>query len=102
MEDGDETGNIFAYYSFCMHAGMGNSGYSNSMDFDDFVKAYNFYSFDLTGTGESFDPDLEPACRVGYYRLQTTFSGNLPVNLNCLIISEFPSCLTLSKNGIIS
>ena len=60
---------------------------------------YCWYAFDCSASSDSFDTDFCPAPRVGYYRLHVNFSEGTPVNLNAVLLSEFPSSITVSKDS---
>ena len=59
-------------------------GCSLGITMDDYEKAYPLFGFDLSNSGESFDPEVLTAPRVGYYRLSTLFSKPCPTNITAI------------------
>ena len=69
---------------------------------DDYEKAYPVFGFDLSNSGESFDPTLSTAARVGFYRLSTLFSDPTPTNITAIMFFEYSGTLTVDVNGKVS
>ena len=77
-------------------------GCSLGITMDDYEKAYPLFGFDLSNSGESFDPKVLTASRVGYYRLSTLFSKPCPKNITAIYFSEYSGTLKVDIDGKIS
>ena len=75
------------------------SGFSAGISLQDYRDVYNWYSFDLTSSNRAANMAYVPACRYGYYRIETQFSSNTKTNLKMIVIAEYPSQVTIDHNG---
>ena len=65
-------------------------------------KACPFYGFDLSNSGESFDPNVGVSSRIGYYRLATQFSESTTCDLMAVYFMEYSGSLNIDRDGLIS
>ena len=91
-----------SYYQFSKVLGAVQTGFSPGITMDGYEKAYPIFCFDLSNSGESFDPMVSTAARVGYYRLSTLFSDPTPTAITGIYFFEYSGTLMVDVNGKVS
>ena len=77
-----------------------NSGFSPGITMDDYLKCYPLYGWDLTNSGESYDPQIACSSRVGYYRLYTLFSDPTPTDIMAVYFFEYSGSILIGNRNL--
>ena len=81
------------------NGGFANTLTTNGLSYDDFRSGYYFVVNDLSTSGKCGISNLIPAIRVGHLRLKVLFSQALPLDINALLLCEYPATVYLNKQG---
>lgn len=77
---------------------MTGTPFSSSITYEDFCTSFYLASFDFTTAQNSNFQFLVPSTRFGHLRAEILFSDNTPIELQLLVLEEYPTELTINHN----
>lgn len=90
-----------SFYRMCNFMGLLNTPKGNFIGYTEFMSDSYFEVFDLSTSGFSGADYLVPAIKLGGTALNVTFSNSVPEDLTIIVYAEYPSLLTVDKNGLV-